>query len=159
MRENRCATGHTDLRSWLPSGSTGGLVSDSERVSHPAGSADLLRDTEHRRLQSLVEGDLEVAAALHADDYQLITPGGASLSREDYLGGVASGDLNYRVFEAASEISVRVFNDVGVIRYQARIEIVFSGQLDTGLFWHTDMYERREGSWQAVWSQATRIST
>jgi hypothetical protein len=50
------------------------------------------------------------------------------------------------VFEVASEMVVRVFGDVAVIRYQARIEIVLSGQLDTGLFWHTDVYERREGS-------------
>ena len=24
-------------------------------------------------------------------------------------------------------------------------------------FWHTDIYELRDGRWQVVWSQATRI--
>jgi hypothetical protein len=126
-------------------------------MSPVAAPADLLRETERRRLHSLVEGDIEVANALHADDYQLITPGGASLSKEEYVGGVASGRLDYRVFEAASEMIVRDFDGVGVIRYQARIEILVSGRLDTGIFWHTDVYERRQGSWQAVWSHATRI--
>jgi hypothetical protein len=126
-------------------------------MSPVAAPADLLRETERRRLHSLVEGDIETAEALHAHDYQLITPGGASLSKEEYVGGVASGRLDYRLFEAASEMIVRDFDGLGVIRYQARIEILVSGQLDTGLFWHTDVYERRQDTWQAVWSQATRI--
>jgi hypothetical protein len=25
------------------------------------------------------------------------------------------------------------------------------------MFWHTDIYEKRDGHWQAVWSHATRI--
>ena len=34
-----------------------------------------------------------------------------------------------------------------------------NGTLGTtaGLFWHTDIYERRNERWQAVWSWATRI--
>ena len=31
---------------------------------------------ERRRLAALVGGDIETASALHADDYELITPGG-----------------------------------------------------------------------------------
>ena len=30
---------------------------------------------------------------------------------------------------------------------------------DRDRFWHTELYEVREGRWQAVWSQATRIQT
>ena len=29
--------------------------------------------------------------------------------------------------------------------------------VDSDRFWHTDMYDLRDGRWQAVWSQATRI--
>jgi hypothetical protein len=32
-----------------------------------------------------------------------------------------------------------------------------TNELDAGLFWHTDVWERRADGWQAVWSQATRI--
>lgn len=96
---------------------------------------------------------------LHADDYQLITPGGATESREAYLEGIASGRLNYRVFEASSHVAVRVMGRAGILRYQARIEISVAGDLDQGLFWHTDYYEHRHEHWQAVWSQATRIKS
>jgi hypothetical protein len=130
---------------------------DSGRVPPASDGAAELRDVERRRLRALVERDLEVAEALHATVYQLITPGGATESREGYLAGIASGKLNYHVFEATSRMAVRVNADAGILRYQARIEIDVEGARDEGLFWHTDYYERRQGQWQAVWSQATRI--
>jgi hypothetical protein len=120
---------------------------------------DELRAVERRRLRALVEADATTAGALHADDYQLITPGAATYSKEEYLGGIAAGDLDYRVFEPASDIAVQLFGDGGAVRYQARIDIRFApGASDSGLFWHTDLYRRVAGQWQAVWSQATQIT-
>ena len=120
-------------------------------------SADDLREVERRRLAALVAADIELARSLHAEDYELITPGGGQLGREAYLEGVGSGDLHYLVFEPATEIRVRLDGPMAVLRYQARIEIEYSGDIDSDLFWHTDVYELRDGRWQAVWSQATRI--
>jgi hypothetical protein len=127
-----------------------------DEVSGPP-SPEFFRDLERQRLRALVEVDLDLARSLHADDYQLITPGGATFSREEYLDGIATGDLHYVVFEPASEIAVRVYDRAAAVRYHAKIEILVAGQLDSGLFWHTDIHEVRSGRWQAVWSQATRI--
>jgi hypothetical protein len=127
-------------------------------VPEATAHAQQLSEVEHRRLRSLVDRDMAVAASLHADDYELVTPGGAALSKQVYLNGVESGELDYHVFEAASDVAVRVSGEVGILRYQARIDIAVSGRTDRGLFWHTDFYEWRDGRWQAVWSQATRIS-
>jgi hypothetical protein len=117
-----------------------------------------LVEVERRRLRALVDADHATALELHAPDYQLITPGGATYSRDEYLGDIASGAIDYRVFEPASEVAVKLFADAGVVRYQARIDIRFgTGGADGGLFWHTDVYRRTDGRWQAVWSQATEI--
>ena len=116
-----------------------------------------LADVERRRLAALVQGDMELARAMHADDYELITPGGRTLSKDAYLGDLESGEMRYEVFEAASPIRTRVVGSVGLVRYQARIQVRFGDEVDTGLFWHTDYYESRDGRWQAVWSHATRI--
>lgn len=112
---------------------------------------------ERRRLRTLVAADITTAARLHAADYQLIPPGGEPVSRDEYLGMIERGEFVYDVFEPASEIAVRVWGDVVAVRYRARIEARWSAGRDRGLFWHTDIYERRDGNWQAVWSQATRI--
>lgn len=120
-------------------------------------SAEGLRAIEHRRLASLVAKDGDTARSLHAADYELITPGGGRLSRDEYLDGVLSGELDYRVFEAEGEIRVRLHATAAVLRYVARIEMRMAHGVDADRFWHTDVYELRDGAWLAVWSQATRI--
>ena len=132
------------------------MPAPSSTLAHVGDDAHL-RDVERRRLRALVTKDLEGAESLHADDYQLVTPGGGTLSKHDYLEGIRSGGLDYRVFEPDGEIAARVVGETGILRYRARIEILVDGDLDTGTMWHTDYYERRDGRWQAVWSHATRI--
>jgi Domain of unknown function (DUF4440) len=59
-------------------------------------AATLLPDVERRRLRALAGADTVTAAPLHADDYQLITPNGSVMSKADYLGAIASGQLRYQ---------------------------------------------------------------
>lgn len=120
-------------------------------------SPDELRALERRRTRALVERDMDVARSLHADDYELITPGAATYDKAAYLGEIESGDLRYRVFEPASDIAVRIVGDAAAVRYQARLVVDFDGGSDAVIAWHTDLYERRDGRWQATWSQATQI--
>lgn len=118
---------------------------------------ELLRATERQRLRALVEANLEVANQLHADDFQLVNPAGQVLSKEQYLGGIASGMINYLVWEP-DEIAVLIHGELAILRYQAQIEIIVSGQQSPPIrLWHMDTYEKRAGRWQVVWSQATQI--
>ena len=68
--------------------SSGATMGDDREV-------ELLRSTERERLRALVSGDAERAAHLHADDFQLINPLGGSLSKDQYLGGISSGQIHY----------------------------------------------------------------
>ncbi|WFR77242.1 nuclear transport factor 2 family protein [Janthinobacterium rivuli] len=118
---------------------------------------ELLRQTERSRLRALVAADTNAARILHADDFQLITPIGSMLSREEYLGAIAAGQMRYLSWEPG-EIAVRLYGNAAVLRYQAQLEINFGGQsVPRSRYWHMDSYEWREGRWQAVWSQATAI--
>jgi hypothetical protein len=120
----------------------------------------LLEETERRRLRALVEGDLTIVDALHAEDYQLITPGGATYSKAEYLSGITDGSLHYQRFEPTGEIMVRLLgSSAAAVRYRVEIVITWEGGEDSGRFWHTDIYELRDGRWRAVWSHATRIRT
>ena len=125
---------------------------DVEEVS------EQLKAIERDRLRALVEADIPQASRLHAEDFQLINPMGGSFSKADYLGAIEAGVIQYDSWEPAA-IEVRVYGDAAVIRYQAELQIRVRGMPDapSGRFWHTDVYEKRNGSWQVVWSQATRI--
>ena len=119
--------------------------------------AGLVEATERDRLRCLVDGDVEAARGFHADDFQRITPTGQALSQEEYLNLVDSRHLVYIAWRPAA-IVVRMYGDVAVLRYQASIQGSFGGELFPRMrTWHTDIYERRDGRWQVVWSQATEF--
>jgi Domain of unknown function (DUF4440) len=94
---------------------------------------------------------------LHAEDFQLITPSGRTFSKEQYLGAIAVGEINYLRWEPDPEMAVRLYGPVALIRYQAHLEMGVPGHMVALRCWHTDAYEKRDGRWQVVWSQATEI--
>ena len=117
---------------------------------------DAIRSIERARVRALVEGDIETARPLHADDFQLITPLGDSLTKEQYLGSIDSGAVDYLIWDPET-IEIRLYGSMAVIRYQAQSEVVTQGQkISLRRYWYTDLYEKREGQWQVVWSQATQ---
>ena len=62
--------------------------------------ASTLPDLERLRLRALAAGDTDTAAPLHADDYQLITPNGSPMTKDDYRaahhGGVLRDPVRHR---------------------------------------------------------------
>lgn len=130
-------------------------VCSSRRAPTSAPETDRIRAIERLRLRALVAADTAVADALHADDFQLINPVGETLTKAQYLGGIASGELDYLLWEP-EEITVRFYGQAAVLRYRSMLEIVADGLRNPPRpHWHTDVYEKREGQWQVVWSQAT----
>ena len=86
-----------------PARCTGATTANAGRdnlygVSVAPEQAELVR-IEQLRLRALVDADVAVAERIHADDFQLITPGGDAYSKEQYLGDIASGVIDYRVWE------------------------------------------------------------
>jgi ketosteroid isomerase-like protein len=119
--------------------------------------ADQLRAIERARLRSLVDADMATARRLHADDFELINPVGGTLSMEQYLRRIASGELDYLEWEPV-EIRVKLYGDSAVIRYQAHLRVSVKGSAGCPVtFWHTDLYEKRNGQWQIVWAHATEV--
>src|SRR5437764_399509 len=83
------------------------------------------------RLRVLAQRDLRTAEQLHADDFQLITPGGSALSKAQYLDRIASGRIAYLVCEPET-MDVRMYDDAAVIRYESRLEVRIGGTPDSG---------------------------
>jgi hypothetical protein len=124
---------------------------------HAQDKADQLRAIERARLRSLVDADVATARRLHADDFELINPRGGTLSKEQYLSDISSGALDYLEWEP-EEIRVRLYSKSAVIRYKAHLRVSVEGSAGRAVtFWHTDLYEERNGQWQIVWSHATQL--
>lgn len=114
---------------------------------------DDFRALEAARTRALVDRDLAVIEALHAPEYELITPAGRRFSRAGYLALIAAGSF-YAAWEHGA-MQVRRSASMAVVRYPARLSFPSGKVVDC---WHTDVYELRGEAWQAVWSQATELA-
>ena len=101
---------------------------------------------------------MPVVEALHADDFQVVPPPGFPLARDEYLSAVAAGDIDYLEFKPISPIEVHLYGQAAVLTYISHIDIVVTGigHLEHDA-WHTYLYEKRSGRWQAVWEQTTAV--
>ena len=122
-----------------------------------ASQADQLRALERRRLHALVNADTKTAGVMMAEDFQAIPPSGDPLARKDYLGAVAAGVIDYRVFEPVSRIAVRRSGDFAGLRYKVSFDLVAGGTRVTHKGWITEVWERHNEHWRVVWEQATAI--
>jgi len=134
----------------------------SSRHAGAAGSEaeeQAIKAIEQQRLRALVTADMSTARRLHSDDFLLITPSGSELTKDSYLTQIESGTLDYRAWEPGP-ITVRLYGNVAVIRYDdMKFEVFDNGQMAwTGAVRkvrHMNLYEKRNGQWQVVWSQAS----
>jgi hypothetical protein len=134
------------------------LAGATANGSSSPSQAEQLRQIEQERLQALVDADATAAGSLMASDFELINPIGDVLSRDDLLGGVRSGAIDFLSDELTSEIRVRLHADTAVLRYGHMIDIRVTGVGHlTHPAWTTEMYERRNGRWQIVWEQTGAI--
>ncbi|QJR14854.1 nuclear transport factor 2 family protein [Usitatibacter palustris] len=127
---------------------------ENQSASH-ASREDHLRHIERSRLKALVDRDVALAQQLHSPEFQLVTPGGGSFTREQYLGKVEKGTLRYLRWEPGP-IAVRMHDTSAVLRYQATLEL--EGGAAPFQCWHIDTYELRDSHWEVVWSQATKVA-
>lgn len=121
---------------------------------------DELAGIERRRLRSLVDVRVEEADGLHAPDFRIVNPRGWVWTKEQYLGGIADGSIDYHRFDVVSDLEVSVDGDLAVLRYRSAIEITVAGHgPSTMQCWHLDCYRRESAGspWRARWSQATEI--
>jgi hypothetical protein len=123
--------------------------------------AEAIRRLERERLRALVAADMQTARPIHADDFQLVNPAAVVSTKEQYLGQIERGELDYLVWEP-KEIVVRWYGDAAVLRYESFVDLIQrpKGQPEVrvkGVHWHTDLYEKRNGRWQVFWSHASRV--
>jgi ketosteroid isomerase-like protein len=134
-----------------------GVVTASSASPTRSSQPGNLRAIETTRLHALVDADTATARKLTSPDFQLINPAGAPLSRDEFLGGVDAGVVDFLVSEPSSPIAVRLSGDSASLRYRTAFDVVAGGTHVTHQAWTTALYERRDGRWKIVWEHSTAI--
>jgi len=119
-------------------------------------AADQVRTAEQTLLRASLDADTHTAGALLAPDLQLIDPTGGAGTRADDLADIGGG-IDFVTIKPIEPISVRVHGDSAVARLKLKFKVVAFGQTVQHDAWTTDLWERRDGRWQLVWSQTTAV--
>lgn len=164
---NRRGRGRTGARAAVPAligmslllaGCDDPEAADGAEGGREPNDLEELRDADLTRLAALVDADMKVLEALHAEDYRLVPPPGDDMSRDQYLDAVASGDLDFLVFEPVSDLEVVVSGDVAVVTYRSFIHVAAAGVGELAHdAWSTYRYERGAAGWELAWEQVTAV--
>jgi hypothetical protein len=123
-----------------------------------AGNGDTVIDLDKKRMQAMGEKDLATLEALLADDLIYTHSSARVDTKQSLIANMKSGATVYSSIEP-SEVKAQDLGDAVVLTGIAWVKVVSRGkQLDFGVRF-TDAYARRNGRWQMVAWQSTRLPT
>ena len=132
------------------------LISRNDESEVDRATAQVLA-LERRELLDLVRGDAADLDQILSPDFETVTPDGALLARDDYLGFLASGDLVFHAFEPTSALRVRTDRSQAVVTFTSKLDVSAGNRHYRHRAWHTSVFEKFDDRWQLAWSQTTAI--
>jgi hypothetical protein len=119
------------------------------------GQADVeatIASLERGRFAAVVARDTAKLRQYLADDMTYTHSSGATETRDEFLSHLAGGRYDYRSIEP-TELLVRVIGETAVIEGRARLVV---GE-DRFMLRFIDVWARRNGRWQMIAWQSTRL--
>jgi ketosteroid isomerase-like protein len=125
----------------------------------PDTAAQALITAEHEWSQAVVRRDVAALDRFYADEYILTNEDGAIFSKAKEIADIRSGSFRLTSF-TFTDLDVRLYDNVAVVTGQNTI----TGRWDdidkdiSGPYRFTDVFVNRDGRWQCVASQSSRIT-
>jgi len=121
-----------------------------------AGSTETIDQVERRRFAAMVAQDVAALEPLLAEELRYVHSNGQLESRAQFLETVRSGRIRYESIDVR-EIDVRLYDEIGLASGLITVGGRSGGQLLQLELRYTDAYVRRDGRWQLVAWQTTRL--
>jgi uncharacterized protein (TIGR02246 family) len=113
-----------------------------------------IRSVEDKRREALLRGDTTTLDQIFADDYTVVNQFGQVRTKAQMMSELKSGTLKYESI-VEEDVSTRVYGDAAVL--SGRLTSKHEGRESTQARF-TRVYVKRQGRWQAVAFQTTRIA-
>ena len=126
-----------------------GAANTSPHAALPSELRQAVADFDRAQLHS----DAAELKRLLADDYVLYNSSGKVENKADFIRDYAG--MNLQPFTVEDE-TIRVFGDAAVLAGVATLSGTDGGQPFTARLRFADIWARRDGRWQVVFTQATR---
>ena len=121
-----------------------------------AGNGQTVIDLDRKRMQAMATKDVATLESLIADDL-IYTHSSARLdTKRSLIEGMTSGKTVYTAVEP-SDVKAQDLGDTVVLTGIAQIKVTVAGTPNAFGVRFTDVYARRDGRWQMVTWQSTRL--
>ena len=117
-----------------------------------------LADVEQAWATAVKQRDVEKIDRLQAEEFVFTDPAGRTWTKARSLDSIRSGDLEIDSFEL-NDVQVKIYGETAVVTFAITWNGNFRGNDISGPQRMTDVFVKRDGRWQCVASQATRIRT
>ncbi len=132
------------------------LAALSTTSSALAAPSDDILDAENARVEALLRADYDGLDRLLSEDLTYTHSTAVLDTKAMFMESLRSGRLRYHQFRH-EDPKVRVLGDIGIINSVARIVAVNRGQENRNHLRVTIVYAKRDGRWQMVAWQSTRM--
>ncbi len=126
-----------------------------EPVSNSSADQALMQ-IEQELLDALLKGDTSAGERYLADTFTFTAPDGAVQDKARFIADVKSGDLKIES-STNEDMKVQVHGDTAVVTYRSTDKGNYKGNDLSGQYRWTDVFVKRNGRWQIVAGQGTRI--
>jgi ketosteroid isomerase-like protein len=115
-----------------------------------------LINTEKAWNEALISKDVGAADRIMAEEFTGIDFLGQTISKNETLAELEAGQSRNEFVELG-DMDVRVYGDTAVVIGTDTEKSVYQGKNSNGSYAFTDVFVKRDGRWQAVASQSTKM--
>jgi ketosteroid isomerase-like protein len=123
---------------------------------NPVAAEAALHETAERLIAAEQSGDTSTLMVILGADYHGYDPSGRPQDRETVLESYRRGNVRFDLL-AASDLAFRIVGDVGLVAGVSRLRGHTAGERFDMVLRFLDVYAWREGRWELVASQDTRL--
>jgi ketosteroid isomerase-like protein len=134
------------------------MVAGLATAGFGASAADELKAIEQQWLDAYMKSDPSVIKNLEAEDYTIVGPDGAISTKAQDVKSVTNKTFVLKT-ATMSDYKCRMIGDnAAVVTSMLKMSGTDEGKEFSGDFRGTDVFEKKDGKWQAVASQLTKVS-
>ena len=119
-------------------------------------TAETVKQLERDWIAAEKAGDAGRLSEIIADDWVALGPDGSTIAKPAFIADYKSGKSKVETYEIGP-MSVKVLGNVAVVQGSDTEKSVTEGKDSSGKYVWMDVFEKRDGKWQAVRSQNAMV--
>ena len=128
------------------------------RASQSSGTEQGVRQVLETHHQAVLSRDIATLERIWGDEYTYTDINGNFLTKAQRIANIQSGATRVDSLNDEEEVTVRLYGNVAVALSHFGLQGQYSGQGTSGAIRSLHVWVNREGQWQLVAHQATRVA-